>query len=80
MCVLTNKRYKTYPAIFSFCHLDHAPVVGLGGAGGGGGGGGGDHCRYEHPKHMTFTNLQTTSLFDENLINVFNIPFDRLLY
>ena len=34
VCVLTNERYKTYQTGFSFCSLDHAPGVGLGGAGG----------------------------------------------
>ena len=32
MCVLTNKRYKTYQVGFSFCLLGHAPGVGLWGA------------------------------------------------
>ena len=32
--VLTNERYKTYQAGFSFCPLGHAPGVGLWGAGG----------------------------------------------
>ena len=32
--VLTNERYKTYPTGFPFCHLGHAPGVGLWGAGG----------------------------------------------
>ena len=36
VCVLTKKRYKTYQTEFSFCHLGHAPVVGLRGAWGGG--------------------------------------------
>ena len=30
----TNERYKTYQTGFLFCHLDHAPGVGLWGAGG----------------------------------------------
>ena len=30
---LTNKRYKTYQMGFSFCHLGHAPRVGLWGLG-----------------------------------------------
>ena len=30
VCVLTNKRYKTYQPEFSFCGLGHAPGVGLG--------------------------------------------------
>ena len=34
VCVLTNKRYKTYGTGFSFCGLVHAPGVELGGAGG----------------------------------------------
>ena len=34
VCVLTNERYKTHQAGFSFCHLGHAPGVGLWGAGG----------------------------------------------
>ena len=29
MCVLTNKRYKTYRTEFSFCRMRHAPGVGL---------------------------------------------------
>ena len=33
VCVLTNKRYKTYQTGFSFCCLGHAPGVGLWGAG-----------------------------------------------
>ena len=33
VCVLTNKRYKTYRTGFSFCRLGHAPGVGFGGAG-----------------------------------------------
>ena len=33
VCVLTNERYKTYQTGFSFCHLGHAPGVGLWGAG-----------------------------------------------
>ena len=33
MCVITNERYKTYQAGFSFCRLGHAPGVGLWGAG-----------------------------------------------
>ena len=33
MCVLTNERYKTYQAGFSFCCMGHAPGVGLWGAG-----------------------------------------------
>ena len=32
VCVLTNKRYKTYQTEFLFCRLGHAPGVGLGGA------------------------------------------------
>ena len=32
VCVLTNERYKTYQTGFSFCHLGHAPGVGLLGA------------------------------------------------
>ena len=36
MCVLGDKRYKTYLIDFFFCRLGHAPGVGLGGAGGGG--------------------------------------------
>ena len=34
VCVLTNKRYKTYQTGFSFCHLGHAQGVGLLGTGG----------------------------------------------
>ena len=34
VCVLTNERYKTYQTGFSFCHLGHAPRLGLRGAGG----------------------------------------------
>ena len=33
VCVLTNERYKTYQTGFSFCHLGHAPGMGLWGAG-----------------------------------------------
>ena len=33
VCVLTNERYKTYQTGFSFCHLGHAPGVGLRGLG-----------------------------------------------
>ena len=33
VCVLTIERYKTYQTGFSFCHLGHAPWVGLLGAG-----------------------------------------------
>ena len=29
VCVLTNERYKTYQTGVSFCHLGHAPGVGL---------------------------------------------------
>ena len=29
VCVLTNERYKTYQTGFLFCHLGHAPGVGL---------------------------------------------------
>ena len=29
VCVLTNERYKTYQTGFLFCHLGHAPEVGL---------------------------------------------------
>ena len=32
VCVLTNKRYTTYQKRFSFCHLGHAPGMGLVGA------------------------------------------------
>ena len=35
VCLLTNKRYKTYQTGFSFRHLGHAPGVGLGGTVGG---------------------------------------------
>ena len=31
VCILTNERYKTYRTGFSFCCLDHALGVGLGG-------------------------------------------------
>ena len=34
MCVLTNERNITYQTGFSFCHLGHAPGVGLRGPGG----------------------------------------------
>ena len=34
VCVLTNERYKTYQTGFLFCHLGHAPGVGLRAAGG----------------------------------------------
>ena len=34
VCILTNERYKTYQTGISFCHLGHAPGVGLRGAGG----------------------------------------------
>ena len=34
VCVLTNERYKTYQTGLLFCHLGHAPGVGLWGAGG----------------------------------------------
>ena len=34
MCVLTNERYKAYQTVFLFCHLGHAPGVGLLGTGG----------------------------------------------
>ena len=34
VCVLTNKRYKTYQMGFLFCPLGHALEVGLWGAGG----------------------------------------------
>ena len=34
VCVLTNERYKTYQTGFLFCHLGHAPGVGLWGTGG----------------------------------------------
>ena len=34
VCALTNKRYKTYQTEFLFCHLGHAPGVGLWGDGG----------------------------------------------
>ena len=39
MCVLTNKRYKTYQTRFASCRLGHAPGVGLWGVGCPGGGG-----------------------------------------
>ena len=29
VCVLTNKRYKTYQMGFALCRLDHTPGVGL---------------------------------------------------
>ena len=38
VCVLTNKRYKTYQTGFLFCPLGHAPGVGLWGTGGAQGG------------------------------------------
>ena len=38
VCVLTNERYKTYQTGFFFCHLGHAPGVGLLGTGGAQGG------------------------------------------
>ena len=34
VCVLTYERYKTYQTGFLFCHLGHAPGVGLWGTGG----------------------------------------------
>ena len=34
VCVLTNKRYKTYGTIFLFCPLSLVPKLGLGGASG----------------------------------------------
>ena len=34
VCVLINERYKAYQTGFSFCHLGHAPRVGLWGTGG----------------------------------------------
>ena len=34
VCVLTNKRYKTYQTEFLICNLGYAPGVGLWGAGG----------------------------------------------
>ena len=37
MCLLTNKRYKTYQTGFSFGRLGHALGVGLGGTVGVGG-------------------------------------------
>ena len=33
VCVLTNKRYKTYQTGFASCRLGHAPGVGLWGVG-----------------------------------------------
>ena len=33
VCGFTNERYKTYQTGFLFCHLGHAPGVGLLGAG-----------------------------------------------
>ena len=30
VCVLTNRIYKTYGTEFIFCHLGHAPGMGLG--------------------------------------------------
>ena len=33
VCVLTNERYKTYQTGFLFCHLGHAPGMGLWGPG-----------------------------------------------
>ena len=38
VCVLTNKRYKTYQTGFALYRLGHAPGVGLWGVGSGGGG------------------------------------------
>ena len=32
VCVLTNERYKTYQTGFLFCHMVHAPGVGLWGS------------------------------------------------
>ena len=37
VCVLTNKRYKTYQMGFASCQLGHASGVGVGVPGGGGG-------------------------------------------
>ena len=34
VCVLTNKRYKSYQTGFLFCHLGHVQLVGLWGTGG----------------------------------------------
>ena len=34
VCVLTNERYKTNQTGVSFCHLGHAPGMGLWGTGG----------------------------------------------
>ena len=34
VCCCTSETYKTYQTGFSFCHLEHAPGVGLWGAGG----------------------------------------------
>ena len=39
VCVLTNKRYKTYQTELALCRLGHAPCLGLWGVGGVQGGG-----------------------------------------
>ena len=33
MCILTNERYKAYQMGFLFCHMGHAPGMGLRGTG-----------------------------------------------
>ena len=48
VCVLTNKRYKTYQTGFASCRLGHAPGVGLWGVGCPGEGGGSKKIKYGH--------------------------------
>ena len=55
MCC-TYERYKIHQTVFSFCHLGHAPGVGLLGAGGaqGGGGGGGSNFFFFKHGHVAY--------------------------
>ena len=48
VCVLTNKRYKTYQTGFASCRLGHASGVGLWGVGVPRGGGGKKKIKYGH--------------------------------
>ena len=48
VCVLTNKRYKTYQTGFASCRLGHASGVGLWGVGVPGGGGEGQKKKNGH--------------------------------
>ena len=50
VCVITNEKYKTYQTRFLFCHLDHAPGVGLRGAGDAKGG----HFFYFKHDHVAY--------------------------